>query len=118
MLLHILNGATISSNKSFSLSATLNIPLCDVANKQIGVTVSDVMSVGAQKNSLTPQNNWNATFGLVDKFAYSVKANAKIIDFKIGDGTISCEGSTGISGSDFRNIKFEIGAKIGITWDI
>ena len=49
MLLHILNGAKISSNKSFSLSATLNIPLCDVANKQIGVTVSDVVSVGAQK---------------------------------------------------------------------
>lgn len=42
----------------------------------------------------------------------------KLIDFKIGVGTISCEESTGISGLDFRKIKFEIEAKIGITWEI
>ncbi|MCC8148958.1 hypothetical protein [Akkermansia sp.] len=118
MLLHILNGAKISSNKSFSLSTTLNIPLCEVANKQIGVTVSDVVSVGVQKNLFTPQNKLKAKFGAVDKFGYSVKANAKLIDCKIGVGTISCEESTGISGLDFRKIKFEIEAKIGITREI
>ncbi|MCC8148960.1 hypothetical protein [Akkermansia sp.] len=63
------------------------------------------MSIGAQKNSLMPQNNWNATFGAVDKFGYLVKANVRLIDFNVGDVTVSCEGSATVSGSDFRNIK-------------
>lgn len=117
-ILGIFKGTQVLSNKSFPLSAEINVPLCDVANKHIGVKASDTLSVGVQKDSLTTQNKLKVKFGFVDKFGYSVKANAKIIDFKIGDGTISCEGLTGISGSDFRNIKFEIGAKIGITWDI
>lgn len=101
----IFKNSNISATMAFSISAEMNVPLCDLGGKQIGGKLTETLNWTKKDALLSPQDRFRGRLGFVSQQDFSVKAGLKLLDVKIGRVNISCDLSAGVTTTQWR--KFE-----------